>query len=265
MERIFDIGAFTVLMALAIFFLPDAMNRFRTRSITGKFRDRRILAVMGLVAGLVGAAVIIGQSGEAIASWVEKRFAHSPANLGHRIAERVREFGAGLRIVHGPISLTLSILVSLAMWFVIAVAYQEVTHCLRNSRPGYLTASSADLDGGQYLWIDASVARRRWGLTSGNDRSPHQNLRCGGRKCGKLRNPAVAGDVCFGGTGRPDTGASRALVVAEVVGGESPGRGTGLRKTAIGVKDLRMAGFATFSTSEERWWPRAESNCRPSV
>ena len=150
-ERIFDIGAFTILMALAIFFLPDAMMSIPHPEYYHKFRIGGFL-LMGLVAGLVGAAVIIGQSGEAIASWVEKRFAHSPANLGHRIAERVREFGAGLRIVHGPISLTLSILVSLAMWFVIAVAYQEVTHAygtaaLDISRPQVLLLMGASIFG----------------------------------------------------------------------------------------------------------------------
>src|SRR5260370_42650927 len=107
---------------------------------------------MALVAALAGAAVLVSRSGEAIAAWVEKRFAHLAANLGTRIAERVREFGAGLHTVHGPVSLTLSILVSVAMWFVIAVAYQEVTHsygtdALDITRPQVLLLMGASIFG----------------------------------------------------------------------------------------------------------------------
>jgi uncharacterized protein (TIRG00374 family) len=150
-ERIFDFGAFTILMVLAIFFLPAAMQSIPHPEYYHKFRIGGFV-LMALVAGLVVAAVIVGRSGEAIASWVEKRFAHLAANLGHRIAERVREFGAGLRIVHGPISLALSILVSVAMWFVITIAYQEVTHAygtdaLEIARPQVLLLMGASIFG----------------------------------------------------------------------------------------------------------------------
>lgn len=150
-ERIFDIGAFTILMVLAIFFLPDAMQSIPHPEYYHQFRIGGFL-LMGLVAALVGAAVIVSQSGEAIAAWIEKRFAHLAANLGHRIAERVREFGIGLHIVNGPISLVLSVVVSVAMWFVIAIAYQEVTHAygtaaLDISRPQVLLLMGASIFG----------------------------------------------------------------------------------------------------------------------
>ncbi len=150
-ERIFDFGAFTVLMVFAIFFLPAAMQSIPHPEYYQKFRLLGFL-IMALVAALAGAAVLVSRSGEAIAAWVEKRFAHLAANLGTRIAERVREFGAGLHTVHGPVSLTLSILVSVAMWFVIAVAYQEVTHsygtdALDITRPQVLLLMGASIFG----------------------------------------------------------------------------------------------------------------------
>jgi uncharacterized protein (TIRG00374 family) len=150
-ERIFDFGAFTILMVFAIFFLPAAMQSIPHPEYYHKFRIGGFV-LMGLVSSLVVAAIIVSRSGEVIAAWVEKRFAHLPANLGHRIAERLREFGAGLRIVHGPISLALSILLSLAMWFVIAVAYQEVTHsygtdALDITRPQVLLLMGASIFG----------------------------------------------------------------------------------------------------------------------
>jgi hypothetical protein len=150
-ERIFDFGAFTILMVFAIFFLPAAMQSIPHPEYYHKFRIGGFV-LMGLVAGLAAAAAVVGRSGEAIAAWFERRFAHLAANLGHRIAERIREFGAGLRIVHGPISLALSILVSVAMWFVIAVAYQEVTHsygtdALDITRPQVLLLMGASIFG----------------------------------------------------------------------------------------------------------------------
>jgi hypothetical protein len=150
-ERIFDVGAFTILMVSAIFFLPAAMQSIPHPEYYHKLRIGGFLLI-GLVAGLVGAAVVVGRSGEAIATWVENRCSHLAANLGNRLAERVREFGAGLRIIHGPISLTLSILVSVAMWFVIAIAYQEVTHsygtdALDITRPQILLLMGASIFG----------------------------------------------------------------------------------------------------------------------
>jgi uncharacterized protein (TIRG00374 family) len=150
-ERIFDFGAFTLLMVCAIFFLPAAMQSIPHPEYYHKFRIGGFV-LMGLVTGLVVVAIVVSRSGETLALWVESRFGHLAANLGHRIAERIREFGAGLRIVHGPISLALSILVSVAMWFVIAVAYQEVTHAygtdaLDITRPQVLLLMGASIFG----------------------------------------------------------------------------------------------------------------------
>ncbi|HTC55842.1 MAG TPA: lysylphosphatidylglycerol synthase transmembrane domain-containing protein [Candidatus Sulfotelmatobacter sp.] len=150
-ERLFDVGAFTILMVFAIFFLPGAMQSIPHPEYYHKFRIGGFL-LMGLVAGLAAAAVVVGRSGEAIAVWVERRFAHLAANLGERVAEKIREFGLGLRIVHGPISLALSIVVSVAMWFVIAVAYQEVAHAygtdaLDITRPQVLLLMGASIFG----------------------------------------------------------------------------------------------------------------------
>ncbi len=67
-------------------------------------------------------------SGNTLADGFEKRFAHLSANWGHRIAQKIREFGAGLNTIHGPFSLLLLVVLSLGMWYIIALAYQEVTH-----------------------------------------------------------------------------------------------------------------------------------------
>ena len=158
-ERIFDLGAFTILMMLAIF-LPSALPSIPHPEYYLRFRELGFI-LTALVVGTTGAAVVIGRNGEAAARWVERfilgslavgskvtvniirgvrrnsdpaeqwveqRFSHLSANVGHKIAQRVREFGMGLNTIHGPLSLLWLTAVSVGMWYVISLAYQEVTH-----------------------------------------------------------------------------------------------------------------------------------------
>src|SRR4029079_8946025 len=81
-----------------------------------------------LVLGLLLGATTVAYKGTALANWVEQRFSHLAANLGHRIALRVREFAAGLDTIHDFISLVELSAVSILMWWIIAVSYKEVTH-----------------------------------------------------------------------------------------------------------------------------------------
>ncbi len=125
-ERIFDLGAFTILMLLAIF-LPSALPSIPHPEYYLRFRQAGFVLI-ALVAATTLAAVVIRRYGYAVAGWLERRFSHLPANLGHRLGQRAREFGAGLNTIHGPWSLLWLTLVSVGMWYVIALAYQEVTH-----------------------------------------------------------------------------------------------------------------------------------------
>src|SRR5208282_5915880 len=125
-ERIFDVGAFTVLMVLAIF-LPSALPAIPHPEYYERFREGGFLLI-GVVAALTIAAIVVRRSGDAVAQWVEERFGHLSANFGHKMAQKVREFGRGLDTIHSPLSMLWLILVSVGMWYIIALAYQEVTH-----------------------------------------------------------------------------------------------------------------------------------------
>ncbi|HYL11530.1 MAG TPA: lysylphosphatidylglycerol synthase transmembrane domain-containing protein [Terriglobales bacterium] len=127
-ERIFDVGGFTVLMLAAIF-LPSKLRAFMAL----RPAYHHALHVMGyvlvaLVGGLLISAMLVAFKGPAIADWVENRFSHLAGNLGHRIAQRVREFAAGLHTIHSPFAFLQLSAVSVLMWWLIAVAYKEVTH-----------------------------------------------------------------------------------------------------------------------------------------
>ncbi|MGB8011491.1 MAG: lysylphosphatidylglycerol synthase transmembrane domain-containing protein [Terriglobales bacterium] len=128
-ERIFDIGGFTVLLVGAIF-LPSKLRAF-TEAAPPDVRQWIHLtgyALITLVLGLLTGAVLIAYRGTRIAQWVEDRFAHLAENLGHRIAQKIREFTVGLNTIHGPWAFLQLAAVSVAMWWVIALAYKEVTH-----------------------------------------------------------------------------------------------------------------------------------------
>src|SRR5579872_2332641 len=125
-ERIFDVGAFTVLMVLAIF-LPSALPAIPHPEYYVRFREGGFLLV-GVVLLLTVGAIVIRRSGDSVAQMVESRFGHLSSNIGHRLGQKVREFGQGLDTIHSPLALILLTVVSVGMWYVIALAYQEVTH-----------------------------------------------------------------------------------------------------------------------------------------
>jgi glycosyltransferase 2 family protein len=122
-ERIFDVGAFTILLVSAIFLAAGP----RTLPFYDRFREGGFLLV-AMVAAISLGAVAVHWRGEAIADWIEHRFSHLAANLGHKIATRVREFRGGLNTIHDPLSLIMLVMLSILMWFMIIMAYQEVAH-----------------------------------------------------------------------------------------------------------------------------------------
>jgi glycosyltransferase 2 family protein len=125
-ERIFDVGAFTILLVLAIF-LPTTLRSLPNPEIYQRLRWGGFLLV-AVVVGLTLAALLVARYGEVLAGWVEAHFAHLAAHLGARIAQRVREFHRGLDTIHDPLSFLEISLLSVALWWGVALCYREVTH-----------------------------------------------------------------------------------------------------------------------------------------
>ena len=130
-ERIFDVGGFTVILVSAIF-LPSKLRTFIENPNT-PYEIRHWVHLTGfvliaLVTGLLFAAVVMAHRGNRVAQWIEDRFSHWSENLGHRIAHRIREFTDGLNTVQGPFEFLQLAAVSVLMWWVIALSYKEVTY-----------------------------------------------------------------------------------------------------------------------------------------
>jgi uncharacterized protein (TIRG00374 family) len=122
-ERIFDIGAFTVLMTVDVF----TSSQIQANPYLNKFRLAAV-ALCGLVAAMAIMAVAIRRRGHQVASFLHRMAARISANLAHHVDQKVRAFGEGLNTISSGRSLLLLIAVSLAMWFMIALAYREVAH-----------------------------------------------------------------------------------------------------------------------------------------
>jgi uncharacterized protein (TIRG00374 family) len=127
-ERIFDLAAFTVLMISGIF-LPTKLRAFAaSQPVYQHWLHLAGYLLTALVVGLFAVTLLINFKGPAVADWIELRFSHLTKNLAARVAARVREFAAGLNTIHGVWEFVQLSAVSLAAWWLIAVAYKEVTH-----------------------------------------------------------------------------------------------------------------------------------------
>jgi glycosyltransferase 2 family protein len=125
-ERIFDVGAFAFLTVLAIF-LPSALPSIPHPEYYTRFREAGFFLI-AIVALTAVAAVIVRRKGDSAAQWVEQRFSHLSSNFGQKIGQKVREFGTGLNTIHGVAEMLSLAAVSVGMWYLIALAYHEVTH-----------------------------------------------------------------------------------------------------------------------------------------
>ncbi len=222
-ERIFDIGAFAVLMALAIF-LPSALQSIPHPEYYQRFRDAGFILI-GIVAATTVAAIIIGRNGEGAAKWVESRFSHLPSHLGHKLAQKVREFGLGSEydsragvvnraergvggdVVHDRAGLPRS---DALLW----------RRCAGD--PGF---TAPDIDFRQHAGIDAAIASGRWWIANGHHRDAVERVRRASGDGRELWNSAVAGNIRSRDSEWFVAGTSRKAVTAKAISGEPSGRG----------------------------------------
>ena len=139
-ERIFDLSAFAVLLLIAVFASNDldlvgvnvpfphflrhvfhSESYFLTASVAARI-------VSGFAMGLVIVAVAVSIYGNRLADWAETRFGRVRPEVGRKIAGKIREFRLGLNTIYSPWAFVELSAVSVVMWFLIALAYREVTH-----------------------------------------------------------------------------------------------------------------------------------------
>ncbi len=122
-ERIFDTGAFTVLMAIDVFFSA----KIKANPYVGKFQWAAVVLCV-LVAFMALVAVMIRRRGPQVAQFLHGMTSKVSTRLAHHVDQKVRSFGEGLNTVASAKSFAKLVALSLAIWFLIALAYREVTH-----------------------------------------------------------------------------------------------------------------------------------------
>jgi uncharacterized protein (TIRG00374 family) len=121
-ERIFDMGAFAVLLALS-FLSPD----LRALPFYHGLRQAAF-ALIVLVGGLCVGAFLVRRRGERVAQFLHGLFVGFAPTFAHHLREKVRSFSAGLATIHDLGSALQLAGVSLLMWVLVAFDYYAVTH-----------------------------------------------------------------------------------------------------------------------------------------
>jgi uncharacterized protein (TIRG00374 family) len=125
-ERIFDIGSFTVLMTIDIFTMD-----FSLYPVLARYRYDFLLAggiLIALVAFLAGSLFVVRRNASGVARWVHRRFAARAPSLAHHAEQKVYAFSEGLNTIHDFGSFVQVTALSLLIWSLIALTYRQVTH-----------------------------------------------------------------------------------------------------------------------------------------
>lgn len=133
-ERIFDIGAFAVLMTVTVF-VPGSLQ---SNPYIGKFREAAVV-LLCMVLAMAALCYLIRTRGPAVGAFFHRKVSPFSRNLAEHLEEKTRAFGIGLNTIHDRLSFLQVTALSLAIWFMIALAYREVCHAYP-PEPGFRQA-----------------------------------------------------------------------------------------------------------------------------
>jgi glycosyltransferase 2 family protein len=157
-ERIFDMGAFALIMALNILLfasrLKSEVPAFRDE-VTQSFLGHKILlftlfeaVAVALLLGVAGAAFLafrVRQNPARAARFFMRAFGRISPRFGYSLSKRVQSFGEGLNTVKDFTSFLQLSALSLVIWILIGFAYMAVTNAYSIHRLSRMTLSSVFL------------------------------------------------------------------------------------------------------------------------
>ncbi|MGZ4811967.1 MAG: lysylphosphatidylglycerol synthase transmembrane domain-containing protein [Terriglobales bacterium] len=136
-ERIFDIGAFAVLMLIDVF-VPTSIQ---VNPYIRRFQEAAVV-LAGIVAAVGAICYLIRTRGPQVAAFLHRRVTPLSSKLAHHLEEKTRAFGVGLDTIRDRYSFMQVAALSLAIWLLIALAYRAVAHAYP-SEPGHRQARAA--------------------------------------------------------------------------------------------------------------------------
>jgi hypothetical protein len=153
-ERLCDMGAFALIMAVNILLFRDYLKDLPGFQEHPSAFNIFKLSAFGLLVGVIVAAIFAFQMRRNPffgARTVERFFGRVSERLGKAAARRVQTFGEGLNTIHDAGSFVQIFVISVALWLTIGASYYCVTHAYADIGPDMTLASV-------FLLTGASVA-----------------------------------------------------------------------------------------------------------
>jgi glycosyltransferase 2 family protein len=122
-ERMFDLGAAALVFSAGVAFMPKTPPMPHAEVIARLGRGS-LLATLALAVFVV----LLRVMGEAVARSAQSSFGMISVKLGESIAEKIRGFCDGLRVLAGFRDFAYAAVLSLTMWGLIAMAYVQCVH-----------------------------------------------------------------------------------------------------------------------------------------
>ncbi len=124
-ERLFDLGALAVYLSMALLLIPR--GTLPHPEVVEKFKQGFLIATV------IGAVfmVAVRVAGGFVASLFERAFGLISKKLGHSVGEKLRMFHEGMNTIRSLSDFGMAMGLSLAMWFLILLAYFETAHAFR--------------------------------------------------------------------------------------------------------------------------------------
>jgi hypothetical protein len=122
-ERMFDLGAAALIFSTAVAFMPKTPPMPHAEVIARLGRGS-LLATLALAVF----AVVLRVTGERVARAAQAIFGAISTKLGESVAEKIRGFRDGLRVVTSAGEFLYAAALSLGMWGLIAMAYVQSVH-----------------------------------------------------------------------------------------------------------------------------------------
>jgi uncharacterized membrane protein YbhN (UPF0104 family) len=132
-ERMFDLGAAAVIFSGALLFVPHNLPHHEIFVRSGK-------VALALTAALAIFAVIVRVAGGAVANAVSAVLGRLSRSIADSAATRIRDFRDGLNAISSAQDFLITVLLSLAMWGLIALAYVQTLHAFVDT-PQFATIS----------------------------------------------------------------------------------------------------------------------------
>lgn len=146
-ERIFDMGAFALIMAVNVLVFASRLKQlpgFRESGNPKSFIEFQIsgLVLLGLVGFVAYIAYAVRKNPAKAALAAERLFSRLSTRAGQAIGHRVLAFGEGLNTVQNMKSFLQLSSLSVVIWLVIGLAYVSVTHAYAHTRLVHMTLPS---------------------------------------------------------------------------------------------------------------------------